>query len=320
VDRPLREHRFVIPSRRRLWLLTLLALLALPLVPYLLIDDEPVRLDDAAREEGSHFVASPAGRTHFEITGPDDGPILILVHGTTTPMMAWDKNVAALRDAGFRVVRYDLMGRGLSDRPDVSYGLDLFVTQLEDLVAHLGVSGPVSLAGFSLGGMIAVEFALRHPERVNRVALLAPAGVGTALPLSARIARAPLLGEYLSRVIGTRELRPSRRDVARPERHPELDDAYLRTIRFEGSRRAILGTVRTVPFNGFDESFRRFGDLRKPTLLVWGRQDAVVPFDASARVRALVRPATFLAVDDAGHMALYEQPGIVNAALLEFFR
>ena len=300
-----------------IWLAALLALVA---VPFLLIDPESARLDEVARAEGSLFAQLSAGRTHYEISGPDGAPMVILVHGTTTPSMAWDKNVAALTAAGLRVVRYDLFGRGLSDRIDADYGLDVYVTQLEELVAHLAPAGTVYLAGFSLGGMVVTEFTLRHPERVGRVALLAPSGVGTDLPLSAKLAKAPLLGEYLTRVIGTRELRPSRRDVARPERHPELDDAYLRTVRFEGSRRAVLETIRNVPFTGFGERFRRLGDLGKPVLLIWGRQDAVVPFESSARVRELVRPSMFLAVDDAGHMALYEQPQAVNAALRTFFR
>lgn len=302
------------------WLLAASALVAVLALPYVLIDDEPVPLDDAARAEGSRFASLSAGRTHYEITGPDDAPTLILVHGTTTPAMAWDKNVAALAAAGLRVVRYDLYGRGLSDRLDADYGLDLYVTQLADLVAHLAPAGVVDLAGFSLGGMIVTEFALRHPDRVGRVALLAPAGVGTDLPLTARLAKAPVLGEYLTRVIGTRELRPSRRDVARPERHPGLDAAYLRTVRFKGSRRAVLETLRNVPFNGYDDRFRRFGDLGKPVLLLWGRQDAVVPFVNSARVGELVRAASFIEVDDAGHMALYEQPDAVNAAMIAFFR
>lgn len=307
-------------SGRRVWLLAAIALLAVLAFPYFVINDETARLDDVARAEGSRFVSLPAGRTHYEMTGPDDGPTLILVHGTTTPGMAWDKNVAALASAGFRVVRYDLYGRGLSDRIDADYGLDLYVAQLEGLVAHLAPAGPVHLAGFSLGGMIVTAFTSRHPDRVGRVALFAPAGVGTDLPLTARLAKAPVLGEYLTRVVGTRELRPSGRDVAHPERHPELDDAYLRTIRFEGSRRAVLETVRNVPFNDYEKGFRYFGDLRKPVLLIWGRQDAVVPFASSARVRELVRPTSFLIVEDAGHMALYEQPEAVNAALVDFFR
>ena len=303
---------------RRRWLLAAAMLVALVLAPYLLIREEPLWLDDAARASGSSFVTLSAGRTHYEVTGPDDGPTVVLVHGTTTPLFVWDRNVAALAGAGLRVVRYDLYGRGLSDRVDGDYGLDLYVSQLRELADHVAPGRSVDLIGFSLGGMVVTEFAIRHPDRVRRVALLAPAGVGTDMPLVAKLAAAPLLGEYLMRVVGTRHLRPTRRDFAHPERHADFDAAYFETIRFEGSRRAVLETVRDVPFNDYEDGFRRLGELGKPVALIWGRQDAVVPFSSSARVHELVRPSTFVAVDDAGHMAAYEQPGIVNPALIEF--
>ena len=299
--------------------LAAIALAAILLAPWLLIREEPLRLDDAARAAGSRFVSLPAGQTHYEVTGPDDGPTVVLVHGMTTPAFGWDRNVAALADAGLRVVRYDLYGRGLSDRVDADYGLDLYAAQLRGLLDHVAPGRAVDLVGFSLGGMVVTEFAIRHPDRVRRVALIAPSGIGTDLPLVARLAVAPVLGEYLMRLVGTRHLRPTRRDFAHPERHAGFDAVYFETIRFEGSRRAVLETLRDVPLNAYDEGFRRLGGLGKPITLIWGRQDAVVPFSSSARVRDLVRPSTFLAVDDAGHMVSYEHPDIVNAALVEFF-
>lgn len=304
---------------RRRWLLLVIVIVALLAAPWLLIREEPLQLDDAARASGSRFVALSAGQTHYDVTGAEDGPTVVLVHGTTTPAFGWERNVEPLANAGFRVVWYDLYGRGLSDRVDAGYGLDLYVTQLREMLDQVAPAEPVDLVGFSLGGMIVSEFANRHPDRVRRVALIAPAGVGTDLPLVAKLAVAPVLGEYLMRVNGTRHLRPTRRDFAHPERHTGFDAAYFETIRFEGSRRAVLETLRSVPFNAYEEGFQRLGDIGKPLALIWGRQDAVVPFSSAARVRELARPSTFVAVDDAGHMVSYEQPDIVNAALIEFF-
>lgn len=305
--------------RRRRWLLAAVAVVALLLAPWLLIREEPLRLDEASRAAGSRFVSLSAGQTHYDVTGPDDGPTVVLVHGTTIPAFGWDRNVTPLADAGFRVVRYDLYGRGLSDRVDADYGLDLYVAQLRELVDHVAPGRSVDLVGFSLGGMVVSEFSIRHPDRVRRVAMIAPSGIGTDLPLVAKLAAAPVLGEYLMRLVGTRHLRPTRRGFAHPDQHADFDAAYFETIRFEGSRRAVLETLRSVPFNGYEDGFRRLGDLGKPVALIWGRQDAVVPFSSSTRVRDLARPSTFVAVDDAGHMVSYEQPGIVNAALIEFF-
>lgn len=309
------------PTRRRRRVLKVFSLAVAALAaPYVAIDAEPDVLDDSVRRaSGGQFARLSAGYTHYAIGGIGNaGPTLVLVHGTTIPSLAWDRNVAELVGAGLRVVRYDLYGRGLSDRPaHARYDLDFYVRQLDELLAHLALEGPVDLAGFSLGGNIVAEFTRRHPDRVRRLALLAPGGVAD-LPLIARVAAWPGVGEYVMRVMGARQLRPSRRMLRRPERHPELDDRYLASIRFRGSRQAVLDTLRRVPYTGYADNFRELGDLGKPILLVWGRHDAVVPFTASDRVRELVRPARFVIAEEAGHLASYEQPETVNAALAGF--
>src|SRR6185295_2517104 len=79
-------------------------------------------IDDAARAGApGKFVALPAGVTHYELTGPDTGRVVVLVHGFSVPYYIWDSSVVALNKAGRRVLRYDLFGRGLSDRPDAAY-------------------------------------------------------------------------------------------------------------------------------------------------------------------------------------------------------
>ncbi|HEU4566153.1 MAG TPA: alpha/beta fold hydrolase [Gemmatimonadaceae bacterium] len=310
------------PSRRwRRGLALVLALVLVVLLPYLLVNDETHDMDGAARAGAPGTVVRlSAGDTYYELAGPAGGPMVVLVHGTTIPSLVWDHNIEALAAAGMRVVRYDLFGRGLSDRPRARYDLELYVRQLEELLAHVARGAPVDLVGLSLGGMIVAEFAQRHPDRVRKVALIDPAGVGTRLPLAARIAVAPGVGEYVMRVAGTRQLTPSRRNVLHPERHARLDSVYLRTIRFRGSRRAVLESIRTLPMAAYDSGYHRLGALGKPTLLVWGRHDAVVPFSNSERVRELVRPSRFVVVEDAGHLSNYERPDEVNAALVAFLR
>lgn len=288
-------------------------------VPWFVVDDEPEPLDDAARARlGGSFVRLSAGHTRYELSGPADAPPVVLVHGVTMPSLVWDHNVAALAAAGRRVVRYDLYGRGHSDRPDAPYDLDLHVRQLEELVAHVAPDAPVDLVGLSMGGIVVSEFARRHPERVRRVALIGPAGIGTALPLAARLSTAPGVGEYLMRIAGTRQLRPTRRNVLHPERHARLDSAYRETIRFRGSRRAVLRSLRHMPLASYAAGFDALGALGKPVLLVWGRHDAVVPFPNAERVKERVRASRLVVVEDAGHIPNWERPEVVNAALVDF--
>jgi pimeloyl-ACP methyl ester carboxylesterase len=303
-----------------LLLVLILILLAAGLIlPYLLINDEPAWLDDTIRAAATGtFARLSAGHTYYEVAGADGAQTVLLVHGTTIPSFVWDHNFQVLAQTGLRVVRYDLYGRGLSDRPHARYDPNFFVKQLDELLAGVAPGGPVDLVGFSLGGIVVSEFTRRHPNRVRKVVLISPAGVGTDLPLAAKLAMAPGVGEYIMRVAGTRQLMPSRRNLRHPDRYPDFDATYLKTIRFQGSRRAVLESLRNMPFNEYEPGYRALGTLGKPILLVWGQHDSVVPFSSSERVRELVRPTRFVAIDDAGHLSNYERPDIVNAALVDF--
>ncbi len=190
--------------------------------------------------------------------------------------------------------------------------------QIEELLAQVAPSGPLDLVGLSMGGIVVSEFIRRHRKQVRKLALIDPAGIGTSLPLAARVGVAPGVGEYIMRVAGTRQLHPSRRMLLHPERYPAFDSTYLPTIRFTGSRRAVLESLRRMPYNGYKVGFRELGALGKPVLLVWGRHDTGVPFSSSERVRELVHPTSFVAVEDAGHLSNYERPDVVNAALIDF--
>lgn len=308
------------PKRRKLGLIASLVILALVLLPYLLIDPEPEVLDPMQLStQGRQFVKLTDGHTFYEAAGPATAQTVVLVHGTTIPSFVWDPGYHALAGAGLRVIRYDLYGRGLSERPESTYDMNLYVRQLEELLAKLAPGVTVDLAGLSLGAIVVSEFTRRFPERVRKVVLIGPAGVGTRLPLAAKIGKAPLAGEYIMHVLGASQLLPTRRNVYEPERHARLDAEYLPTIRYKGSRRAVLETLRNVPMlYDFEAGYAALGRLKKPLFVIWGRHDAVAPFTASEQVNALLRPESFLAVDEAGHLAHYEQPEVVNPALIGF--
>ena len=136
-------------------LLILIAIVAV--YPFIARDSETLVLDDAARASmpTESFVKLSDGYTHYEWGGPENGQPVVLVCGAGTPMFIWDYQFDALAQAGFHVLRYDLFGRGLSDRPSV-YTADLYDRQLLELLDSQGIKTPVDLAGLSLGGAITI--------------------------------------------------------------------------------------------------------------------------------------------------------------------
>src|SRR4249919_2422345 len=117
-------------------LLPVVVFIAIPATRYFSADQETLTLDDAARRNAPNgkFVQLSEGVTHYELGGPADGRTVLLINGFSTPYHIWDPTFVGLTKAGFRVVRYDLYGRGFSDRPVAEYDGNFFDRQALDLL------------------------------------------------------------------------------------------------------------------------------------------------------------------------------------------
>ncbi len=302
-----------------------LAAAAALLVIYHRHDQEVFALDDAARNTnvirayGGSYVRLPAGITHYELAGPENAPTVVLVHGFSVPYYIWDPTFQALVASGFRVLRYDLYGRGWSDRPDARYTPDFFDRQLVQLLNALGIHEPVDLVGVSMGGPIVVNYAARHPEQSRKVVLIDPGftrGFTPPWPL-----RVPLVSDFLMCVEIAPTLAPSQRaDFLHPERYPDYFARYAPQMEYRGFRQALLSTIRDFLSQDTQPAFEQLGKSGKPVLLIWGRADQDVPFAVSDDVRKAVPQTEFHPIDDSAHVPFYEHPEIVNPMLVDFLR
>jgi len=310
------------PQRRRFTLaLTILLAAAILLAP-VAMNRETKDLDDATRADlPGQFVRLPDGVTHYEWSGPEDGPVVVLVNGFSAPYFTWDPTLGALHDAGLRVLRYDLFGRGFSDRPEVTYDVPLFVRQLNDLLDALHVDGPVHVAGLSFGGLVAASFSASHPERVRSLTLIDPQAANVTAESIFPLAT-PLLGEYLMDVyIGPVRLPQTQgSDFYRPERFPDYTAQYRAQMQYRGFKRAVLSTLRSLVGVDPMAAYARVSAAGIPTLLIWGEQDQTVTAPEIQQVRAALPGAEFHAIPEAGHLAHYEQPQVVNPLIAAFLR
>ena len=264
-----------------------LLLLAVVLVPYFAAKPEPRRLDAQMRANlGGSYARLADGVVHYELSGPRDGRVVVLVHGgglatldAWTPLMDFED---------CRVLRYDLYGQGRSDRPDVVYDSELFDRQLDQLLTRLGISGPMDLVGHSMGGLIAATYAARHPERIESLTLIAPAGVETRMHWTVKMVQVPIVGEYMFRVFG-------RHIAARCHGQYELE-----CLEFEGSRRALLSHLRNMPWSEADV-FARVGREDFPVLALFGKRDRTVPASASALIERWIPHVEIHQLDRATH-------------------
>ena len=285
--------------------------------PYL---GETKELNETARQyaDGS-FITLADGITHYELGGPEDGKLIVLVHGFSTPYFIFDPTFEFLIKSGFRVLRYDLFGRGYSDRPRVDYNIHLFVRQLKNLLDALGFK-QINLVGLSMGGPITASFISEYPEYVSKYVLIDPAGARQVLlPWSLKALKIPLVGELVLGLLGSASMLKSiASDLFDPESVKYFQAQYKVQLQYKGFKRAILSTMRNHMLDSFYETYARVGNLKKPTLLFWGMNDTTVPFEYSKTIIEAIPHVEFHAIENCKHIPHYEKPEIVNPILLEF--
>ena len=268
------------------------------------------------------FISLPNGYTHYELGGEENADTVVLVHGVSVPHFIWDPTFAVLIEAGYRVLRYDLYGRGYSDRPKNAYTLDLFTRQLRDLLDALEISDPICLCGLSMGGPISATFTARHPERVKKLALFAPVG-GSAIPqtLPFKLLSIPGLGELLMGLFGEKTLVDGiAEDFYDPKLIDHFTSLYRPQLKLQGFGRAILSTMRNDALRDSSAVYRLVGETGIPVLLVWGREDKTVPYEQSQEVAASISQAAFHTIENSGHIPHYENADEVNPILFEFLK
>ncbi len=304
---------------KRLGLITLGLILVLGgLFLVLRVEDRDLDVD-ARKEADGEFVSLTDGLTHYHLAGSGDAPLVVLIHGFSVPDYVWEPTYTALDEAGFRVLSYDLYGRGYSDRPDLVYDIDLFQNQLEDLLTALDVNSPVNLVGLSMGAPIAARFAHQHPDRVKSLILIAPEVTQTTsrdiFPMNL-----PGLGEYLMAAVMEPIVLPKLQpgDFYQPDNFPGWENRYRDQLHFRGTSRALLSTIRSLIDLDPELDYQYIEKTNLPVLLVWGDQDQTISRDQIEVLRAILPDMDLLIVENAGHLPHYEQPEVVNPALIDF--
>lgn len=263
----------------------------------------------------SGFVSVPGGRLYYEVMG--DGPAIVLLHGGMLDRRMWDQQLPALT-RHFRVIRYDARGFGRSSRADTAYhgATDLYL-----LLNQLGVRH-TSLVGLSLGGRTAIDFALSHPEMVDKLVLAGPGLSGwtdwsredtTWHRVARRAGNArDSVGMALS-WLTTDYMRAAMQQpgLAKRLRGLATDNAAFWMGLF---RHGDLEHDPDPPALG------RLSQIRARTLLLVGDRDNPVIRSIVDTLAARIPGARLATIHGAGHMVNMERPLEFNRAVLSFLR
>ncbi|RMG61675.1 MAG: alpha/beta hydrolase [Bacteroidetes bacterium] len=268
-------------------------------------------------DEHSRFLVLDHALVHYRRQG--SGPPLLLLHGIFSSLHTFDAWTEHLQ-RDFDVIRMDLPGFGLSDaNADHRYDVAKYVQWLDQFLDRLDLE-QVSLAGSSLGGWIAWEYALRFPERVNKLVLIDSAGYldASQIPLPIRMARTPFMNRIVRYVIRRNLIEVFVRQVyGDPTKvTPELVDRYYELLARAGNPEAFFAFV-----NGkFKDNTPKLPRIETPTLILWGEKDAWLPVDDAYRFLHALPHAELIIYEGIGHVPMEEVPKQTAQDLREFLQ
>ena len=254
------------------------------------------------------------------------GPPVLFVHGLGGSWQNWLENLVQTAHAGYRAIAVDLPGFGHSELPEEKISISGFGRWIEALLEALQIDGPVALVGNSMGGFIGAEVAIKFPQRVERLVLVSAAGISVEHERDERVLAALYKTENIAKLVTTKiALRSD--ELAR---RPGLRKALLHFVAAHPDRldpRLVAEQVRGAGTPGFlpaldaltDYPIReRLPEIACPTLIVWGREDRLVPIRDADVFEELIPDSRKVVFEDTGHVAMLEEPERFNRLLLDF--
>lgn len=263
----------------------------------------------AAKYAGSEsrFVDIDGLRVHYRDQGK--GPVLLCLHGICSSLHTWDGWALALKDR-YRIVRLDLPGWALTGPANFPYHREAYMKFLKQFIDALGIRR-VNLAGNSLGGYYAWNFAISHPERVDGLVLIDPAGYPKEVPGPVRLFTMPVIGDLCAAVtpkwIFSRFVREVYGDASRLK--PETLDRYYDLMMYDGNRKTCMAIFKELIKISAQEPVG-IRAITVPTLIMWGGRDKWNPPHILSSIRKDLPHARVLVYESAGHVPMEEMPEI----------
>ncbi|MBC8402630.1 MAG: alpha/beta hydrolase [Candidatus Marinimicrobia bacterium] len=264
--------------------------------------------------ETERYLILEQGTTYCRSVGNVEDPAIIFIGGFTTTCRVWDNTISALCNLQIYMVSYDLYGFGDSDRPGGDYNKELFIGQLQGLIAAERINKPFVIIASSMGATIATMYACENPGEIDKLILLAPAGLKSRKPLLVKILRTPYIGELIARslVKSKRFFRRAAGKFFSKDQIAQYADVMYNQFQKEGTVEAVLSTFRNFPLDDACWAYEAVGNYNIPTYVIWGREDSIVPVTGAETLSDLIPNASIFIIDNAEHIIQCNHPELVN--------
>ena len=220
----------------------------------------------------------------------------------------------------FKVYALDLWGCGYSTRESMDYGHSVYADQLLKFMDALNIQ-KASLVGQSMGGGTCILFALQHRDRVHKMILVNSTGMPNPLPLMAKIANLPKIGEFLMGLKGN-FYRKMVLDINFIFDKGFITNSYFENVtrfhKIKGTTEVLLKILRKQFFGKLLDEICRLGEMDVPILIVWGHQDKSIPLERGQEMHRILMGSRLEILERAAHCPHDEQSQRFNQLVVGF--
>jgi pimeloyl-ACP methyl ester carboxylesterase len=256
-------------------------------------------------------------------TAGDKGPILLLIHGFGASVEIWQHNIEPLAKF-YRVYAIDLVGFGRTDKYEGTYTPTFMVQFVDNALTALNLD-KVILIGLSMGGGLSILYNLSFPHKVDKLVLVDSGGLGKEIIFSLRLMSLPFLGELITKPSRNMVYLFFKPAVLNPSQlKGQFTDIYYELFSLPGAQMSMLKALRSmctifgVKKNILNETMMNLHRIISPTLIIWGKQDAVIPLKQAYYAKEKIPDSKLHIVEQCGHMPNFEKPEEFNRVVLDF--
>ena len=267
------------------------------------------------KKSGGQYIEINGNKVRYFEEG--NGPTVLFIHGIGQAMYTFRKNVRIISEY-CHVVTIDLLGHGLSDKPEIDYTLDDFSQLIYDFMEAMGIDN-AALAGFSTGGIIALDVAIKHPEKVSRLILFSPGGITKTYPTKIRQLSTPIISDLLFTFFNKNMIKSV------------LETAYYDPESLSGdivrhyykvlSDKDNLDSFIVAVSNWNDSSVAYdLQSVKAPCYIFWGENDTWHPLSALELYEDALPEVFSMTVPQCGHMVHEEAADEINRKLIDIMK
>jgi len=273
------------------------------------------------QKSNSEFIDIDGMPVHYIVEGKlDDSLPIVFIHGTSASLYTWD-TLSSLLKANKKIIRFDLPAFGLTGPNRLNqYNFNFYNQFIDEFLLKLNVTKCI-VAGNSLGGSIAWNYALASPDKVKQLILLDASGYpkkDEKGSLGFKLAAIPVLNQALKHISPISLIRKSLEDAFYNKAFvtEKMVQQYHDMLLREGNRAAVLELFQ----HPMKPDATKIRTITQPTLIIWGKEDQLISYANAALFKQDIRDSRVLVLDKVGHIPMEEAPNQVATAILEFIK